>query len=125
LAGIADEGEANFVGWLACMRGGVAAQYSGTLFLYRELASAIEERERSAVAALLGRGPREDLRAIRRRYERDVSARLSAASWRLYDSYLRANRVESGAASYAEVVKLVLGVRLDQDELLPAHENAR
>ena len=38
-------------------------------------------------------------------------ARLSAAGWRFYDSFLKANRVESGAASYAEVVRLVLGVR--------------
>ena len=34
------------------------------------------------------------------------------AGWRVYDSYLKANRVEAGAASYAEVVRLVLGARL-------------
>ncbi|MGE3705529.1 MAG: DUF3810 family protein, partial [Vicinamibacterales bacterium] len=38
LAGYADEGEANFVGWLACLRGDAAAQYSAWLFLYSEAA---------------------------------------------------------------------------------------
>jgi len=113
LAGVADEGEANFVGWLTCMRGGPAAQYSGALFLYRELAATIPGRQRAELAAAIGSGARADLRAIAVRYDQEVSPRLAAAGWRLYDSYLRANRIEAGTASYGEVVKLVLGVRLD------------
>jgi len=112
LAGIADEGEANFVGWLACARASPAAQYSGWLFLYRELAAVVPERDRPSVAARLGPGPRADLRAIRERFLRHVNPRVSAAGWRVYDSYLKANRVEAGAASYEEVVRLVLGARL-------------
>jgi hypothetical protein len=118
LAGIADEGEANFVGWLACVRGSVADQYSGWLFLYAELASAVKGGDRAALAAGVDPGPRADLRAIRDRFARDVSPRLSAAGWRIYDSYLKANRVEAGAASYAEVVRLVLGVRLPSGPVL-------
>ena len=57
LAGIADEGEANFVGWLACLRASPAAQYSGWLFLYRELAQAVADRRTRAVAAQAGAGP--------------------------------------------------------------------
>jgi len=112
LAGIADEGEANFVGWLACVRASPAAQYSGWLFVYRELAQAAAARDRPAVAARLAPGPRADLRAIRERYLRHVNPRVAAAGWRVYDSYLKANRVEAGAASYAEVVRLVVGARL-------------
>ena len=112
LAGIADEGEANFVGWLACVRGPVGDQYSGWLFLYSELARAVPARERAMLAATLGPGPRADLQAIRDRFAREVNPRVSTAGWRVYDSYLKANRVEAGAASYAEVVRLVLGVRL-------------
>ena len=112
LAGIADEGEANFVAWLACVRASPAAQYSGWLFLYRELAAAVPEYDRPSVAARLGRGPRADLRAIRERVLRHVNPRVSAAGWRVYDSYLKANRVQAGAASYAEVVRLVVGARL-------------
>ena len=112
LAGIADEGEANFVGWLACRRGRPGDQYSGWLFLYSELARGLSGRDRAAIAATLDAGPRGDLQAIRDRIARHMDPRVFAASWRVYDSYLKANRVEAGAASYAEVVRLVLGVRL-------------
>ena len=112
LAGVADEGEANFVGWLACLRGSPPAQYSGWLFMYSELVRVSSRADRAALAAALAAGPREDLQAIRDRVARHVSPRLSAAGWRVYDSYLKANRVESGAASYGEVVRLALGARL-------------
>jgi hypothetical protein len=112
LAGIADEGEANFVGWLTCVRGSAADQYSGWLFLYTELAGAVNGRDRATLAGALGAGPRADLLAIRDRYAREVNPRVRTAGWRVYDSYLKANRVEAGAASYDEVVRLVLGVRL-------------
>jgi len=112
LAGVADEGEANFVGWLACLRGSPAAQYSGWLFMFSELARVSSSADRPAIREALAAGPREDLQAIRDRVARHVSPRLSAAGWRVYDSYLKANRVEAGAASYGEVVRLALGARL-------------
>lgn len=113
LAGITDEGEANFVGWLTCLRGTPAQRYSGWMFLFSELSRAVRDDARTAVFSMLAAGPREDLRAIARRIQQHVSPRVSAASWRAYDKYLKANRVERGAESYAEVVKLVLGVRFD------------
>jgi hypothetical protein len=112
LAGIADEGEANFLGWLGCLRASPAAQYSGWLFLYRELAQSVPPPARTSIAATLGPGPRADLRAINERVRRNLDPRLSAVGWSVYDSYLKANRVEAGAASYGEVVRLVLGSRL-------------
>jgi REP element-mobilizing transposase RayT len=111
LAGIADEGDANFVGWLTCVHGPPVDQYSGWLFVYGELAHAMNRRDRAAIVARLGPGPRADLRAVSDRFTRNVSPAISAAGWRVYDSYLKANRVEAGAASYAEVVRLVTGVR--------------
>jgi len=118
LAGIANEGDANFVGWLACQRGSAAAQYSGWMFLYGELTRAVSARDRTAMVEALDAGPRADLRAARDRYARDVSPRVASAGWRAYDSYLKANRVEAGTASYAEVVRLVLGVRLADGPLV-------
>jgi hypothetical protein len=114
LAGITDEGEANFLGWLTCVRGSPAHRYSGWLFLVNELARAVRDADRAAMGAALGPGPRADLRAIAERVRRNVSPRLSAAGWRAYNQYLRANRVQSGTKSYAEVVKLVLGVSFDK-----------
>jgi Protein of unknown function (DUF3810) len=113
LAGIADEGEANFLAWRSCVSGSTADAYSGWLFLFGELARVVPKQDREALSAGLGAGPRADLRAIRDRYARDVNRRVSDAGWRLYDSYLKANRVEAGTASYDEVVRLVLGVRVD------------
>lgn len=115
LAGINDEGEANFAGWLTCLHGSAAEQYSGWLFLVNELARAVRDADRDAMTTALGPGPREDLRAIARRIQQHVSPRVSAAGWRAYNQYLKANRVERGVASYAEVVKLVLGVSFDPD----------
>jgi Protein of unknown function (DUF3810) len=111
LAGFADEGEANFVGWLTCLRGSPAAQYSAWLFLYREAIGTVTIDDRRAVVDELAEGPREDLRAIAQRIQQQISPALSAAGWQLYDRYLKANRVEAGTASYAEVVRLVLGTR--------------
>jgi uncharacterized protein DUF3810 len=123
LAGFADEGDANFVGWLACMRSTNRAQYSGWLFLYSQMAQSIGSRAAAPIAERLAPGPRADLRAIRDRIVRQVSPRVAAAGWRAYDAYLKANRVEAGTASYAQVVRLALGIRLPSGE--PALEAGR
>jgi hypothetical protein len=112
LAGFADEGEANFIGWLTCIQASPAARYSGWLFLYREIAASLPPKERAAAASRLRPGPQRDLRAIAERVQRQVRPAVSDAGWRVYDGYLKANRIEAGAASYAEVVRLVLGSRM-------------
>jgi hypothetical protein len=112
LAGVTDEGEANFVGWLTCVRGTVAEQYSGWLFLYSEVMNALSRDVAREVSASLGPGPRADLQAVRERDRREVSRRLSVAGWLVYDRYLKTNRVEAGVASYGEVLRLVLGTGL-------------
>ena len=88
LAGFADEGEANFVGWLTCLRGSVPVQYSGWLSLYAEIIGGLSRHDREAVAASLEAGPREDLRALADRLTRNVNPAVSAAGWRVYDRYL-------------------------------------
>jgi hypothetical protein len=113
LAGVADEGEANFAGWLTCMRGSAFHQYSGWLFLYSEVVSALPPADRRQIASGLAEGPRADLEAIRNRLIRHVNPIVSMAGWRVYDTYLKANRIDEGTASYAEVIRLVLGVEFD------------
>jgi hypothetical protein len=115
LAGLADESAANFAGWLACVHGSMADQYSGWLFLYQELAAVLPRAERDPLAARLGAVPRADLAAARERIVRNIQPQISAAAWRAYDSYLKSNRVEAGTRSYGEVVQLVLGVRFGDD----------
>jgi hypothetical protein len=38
---------------------------------------------------------------------------LQRASWKIYDQYLKANRVEAGVRSYGEVVNLILRARFE------------
>jgi len=106
LAGYADESEANFVAWLACLRGDPVAQYSAWLAMLAYLPA-----DRAAAQAL-GPGPRLDLFAISYRYAH-TSPFLRAAARTGYDKYLKANRVEAGVASYDLVVLLVLGTPMD------------
>ena len=112
LAGYADEAEANFIAWLACVRGDAMAQYSGWLSLYRHVAAALPIEDRRALAALLADGPRADLRAMAARYERG-SRIVQSAQRGVYDVYLRANRTEEGIERYNAVTKLVLGTEFD------------
>ena len=113
LAGLNDEGEASFLGWLATLGGGEPASYSGWLFMYGQVAASLGPRDREQAAALLQDGPKRDLAAIADRVRRQVSPAVSEAGWRVYDRYLKANQVEAGTASYAEVVRLALGARVD------------
>jgi hypothetical protein len=113
LAGITDEGDANFLAWLTCVHGAPPAQYSGWLFLYSELVGGLRGPARADVAARLGPGPRADLAAIRARVVGEVDPRVFAVGQRVYDKYLKANRVEAGVQSYGHVVRLVLGVPFD------------
>ena len=71
----------------------------------------MSDAERRAADARLEAGPRADRQAIVERVRLQVNRRLSAAGLKVYDRYLKANRIEAGAASYGEVVRLVLGVR--------------
>ena len=111
LAGYANEGEANFVGWITCLRGDEAQRYSGWMFLYGEAVATLNRRERSDISQHLADGPRADLAASAERVAQNVSPRVAEAGWQVYNQYLKANRVEAGTRSYSEVVQLVLGTR--------------
>jgi hypothetical protein len=115
LAGLADESEANFLGWLTCVHGSSLARYSAWLFLYNEVTNGLRRTDRIMVSARLAPGPRDDLRAIAERVQRHVNPTVAVAGWRVYDRYLKANRVGAGTASYAEVVQLILGARFGPD----------
>ncbi|MBI2223226.1 MAG: DUF3810 family protein [Acidobacteria bacterium] len=114
LAGLANEAEAGFFGWLTCMRGDARAQYSGWLALYPHLLGAIPERERKSVQIRLAAGPKYDCRRIAERVAQS-DERVRAAAHTTYDTFLRANRVEEGVDSYGAVVRLVVGMQIPVD----------
>ena len=113
LAGYASESEASFVGWLACLQGPPALEYSAHLSLTWHLLPALPAPEREAMIRQLHPDVREDLRAISRRLA-SASPAVRQVAWRAYDGYLKANRVEQGVRSYGEALDLFLGTRLDE-----------
>ena len=108
LAGYANEAEANFVGVLICLAGDAQSRYNAWLFLSQQLVRHLPPDARDRVWAGLDDGPRQDLRAIAARLREAVPVVRRSAN-RLYDRYLRANRVDAGIASYGLVVDLLLG----------------
>ena len=124
LAGYADESEANFVGWLTCIRASPSQQYSGWFYLYWQIAGEVNAAERGRLNAALADGPRRDVNAVITRLRRGQIPALQRASWQVYDKYLKANRVEAGVRSYGEVVTLVLRARF-APEWVPVRRVAR
>ena len=114
LAGWARESEASYVGWLTCRSGDHAARYSGWLSLYWHLRHELARDRLQAIDTRLGDGPRRDLAAIAARLRRGQPM-VQEASWRTYDQFLKANRVDAGVKNYGEVVTLILGTAADAD----------
>lgn len=108
LAGYANEAEASFVGWLICLAGDDQSRYSGWLFLTPQLIRNVREADRAVLWARLGDGPRQHLQAVAARLNRAIPVVRRSAN-RVYDQFLRVNRVSEGIASYGRVVDLVLG----------------
>jgi hypothetical protein len=115
LAGYADESEANFVGWLTCLQGDARAKYSGWMFLYWQLSGEVGADDRKLLAAALESGPRRDVDDIAERLRRGRWPLLQQSSWKVYDQYLKANRVEAGIRSYGLVVTLILRAQFDEE----------
>jgi len=118
LAGYAGESEASFFGWLSCLQGPPAVEYSAHLSLLWHLLTGLPDTEREAITRQLHQGAKDDLRAMARRIA-STSPVVRRVAWRAYDGYLKANRVEQGVRSYGEAVDLMLGTRLS-DTWVPA-----
>ncbi|MCS6883901.1 MAG: DUF3810 domain-containing protein [Acidobacteriota bacterium] len=109
--GFALEDEANFLAYLACTQSDDAhTRYSGYLLATSYLLSALARTVPEAYAstfAQLTEGPRSDLEDIYFFWKKHhgISSEISS---HIYDTYLRANMVKSGAANYDEVVLLIV-----------------
>jgi hypothetical protein len=123
LAGFADESEASFVGLVACLRSDMAAiRYSGWVALYQHLPRASvdlrsEMNQDSGAEEALQLSPEviADLRDIGERARRNIDEGISRLQARVYDGFLKANRVEAGIGSYGLMVRLVLGTSFDPE----------
>jgi len=116
LAGYANESEASFVGWLTCLSGDAGSRYSAWVFLFPHLLRHLGREQRDRLWQEIDAGPMEDFRAVSDRVSQAVPLVRNGAN-RVYDRYLRANRVDDGIASYGAVVDLVLGSTLGEAAL--------
>lgn len=113
VGGFTNEGDANYIGTLACLRSDdPLIRYSGAFWTYGDLPEAQRKR--------LKLDPRvtADFRASRERFLRHYKPRIFAMQWRFYDRFLRSNGVAGGVASYGFFLKLLVGTPVD-DQGLP------
>jgi hypothetical protein len=120
LSGSADEAEASAVGWLSCMDGPPTLAYSASVYLILEAGNAVPRSVWREVSATLDAGVKADLEELSRRLARQ-RPQVQRAAFRVYDEYLRANRVEDGVASYSRALSLILSptLRLALDTYQP------
>ncbi len=112
VGGFTDEGDANYIGTLACLRSSdPLIRYSGAFWTYADLPES--ERQR------LHLDPRvvADFQASRERFLRHYMPQIFALQWSFYDRYLRANNVAGGVASYGYFLRLLVGSSLDEQGL--------
>lgn len=110
--GFNDEGDANYIGTLACLRSkDPLIRYSGAFWTYGEL----PEKERRRLR--LDKRVIADFAASRDRFLRHYQPNLFAMQWHVYDRFLRTNGVRRGVASYGFFLRLLVGTRLDASGL--------
>ena len=107
-AGFGDEGDANLVGTLACLRSSdPLIRYSGAYWTYGELPEADRRRIKLRPEVIA------DFNAGRERFLRYYNPRLFTISWGVYDHYLKANGIAGGVTSYSRFVQSIVGTRFD------------
>jgi hypothetical protein len=110
--GFTDEGDANYIGTVACLRSkDPLIRYSGAFWTYYEL----PEKDRRRLH--LDRRVIADFQASRERFLRHYQPKLFAFQWHFYDRFLRSNGVKAGVASYGFFLRLLVGTPLDADGL--------
>lgn len=108
LSGYAPESDASFIGLLAALRAGPAAEYSVWLDLVSEAVGQLQPVTQRLVLEKLEAGPRADQEAIRQRL-RQLVRPVERAAWSTYDQMLKSQGVEEGIQSYSRVIQLLIG----------------
>jgi hypothetical protein len=113
--GFTDEGEANFLAWLACRYSQDPwMAYSGRLRYLMSIMGRIRRRSPEHAAGLvLGIDPAvlSDMARVREHHRRYRAGVLGRAWWRTYDLYLRSQGVAAGSRSYSQMVPLAIAWR--------------
>jgi hypothetical protein len=108
LSGYAPESDASFIGLLAALRAGPAAEYSAWLDVMSDAVNQLQPVTQRIVLQKLEAGPRQDEDAIRERLKALVKP-VEKAAWSSYDQLLKSQGVEEGVQSYSRVIQLLIG----------------
>jgi len=112
-AGYNREDEANYIAALTCMRDSdQIAQYSGWLEIFLYLPPLPHYPHRTFVAPVW-----QDFAALRERNAHFINLDFSKFSWRMYNGYLKSNRIAAGVRNYGEVTQLLVAIPLDRQGL--------
>lgn len=112
VAGFTDEGDANYIGTVACLRSDdPLIQYSGAFWTYDELPQAQRLRLKLDPRVIA------DFKASRARFARHYIPVIFSFQWHLYDGYLRGSGVRGGVASYGYFLRLLVGSQFDAEGL--------
>ncbi|GAC1576011.1 MAG: hypothetical protein NVS3B7_08760 [Candidatus Elarobacter sp.] len=112
VGGFTDEGDANYIGTLACLRSDdPLIRYSGAFWTYGDLPEAQRRRLKLDPRVIA------DFQAARTRFLLHYMPQVFAIQWKMYDRYLRTNGVAGGVASYGYFLQLLVGTRLDDGGL--------
>ncbi|GAA5222262.1 DUF3810 domain-containing protein [Membranihabitans marinus] len=109
--GVTDEGDANFLGYLTCLKSGDRfVQYSAELGLWLYMARdarGLDKNYQTKMWKNLSQKVQDDL-AARQMLDQTYPAIMPTVRDFIYGSYLSLNQVEGGLESYSRLVKMVI-----------------
>lgn len=109
LAGFADEADASAIAWLACTLGDQDLAYSAHLSVVLETASAVPGPVWAELRRKLDPVVVQDINALAKRLTR-IEPAVREKAFKVYDSYLRSNRVADGVRSYSRVLRVLVAM---------------
>lgn len=111
LRGYMIEGEANYIGWLACIGSqDPAFNRSGWLIAWNYAASALRRTDPESFAKIAGKLPDYAVRELTENHEfwESHETKASEVQDKVNDAYLKSNGVEDGVSSYGRLTTLML-----------------
>ncbi len=115
--GVSNEAEANFYAWLVCSRSSSQeiryAAYIHALYSFLYQAS-IYDIAPTQINNLDSR-VKDDIRYLREHWQKLRNQKIDKAAGKVYNTYLKSNKVEKGIEDYYGVVKFIMDFSNDKD----------